>query len=444
MNGNQEQIFSLLELNAAIRSVVESSFPERYWVCAEISELHLNNTGHCYLELIEKDNRSRTIARSRAMIWASTYMLLQPYFEQETGQRLTSGIKVLVQVSVACHELYGISLTIHDINPGYTLGEAARKRSEILARLKDEGVLDMNKELPIPLLPQRIAIISSGTAAGYGDFINQLTNNSHHYSFYPVLFAAVMQGERTEASVIEALNRIYSHIEYFDCVVIIRGGGATSDLGCFDSYPIAANIAQFPLPVIVGIGHERDETVLDDIAAIRVKTPTAAAEWLINRAREAELSALALQQQIIDTVENKLLNETHRLQQLAHAIPMTITTRLHREAVRQQQMTHTIDRNIHERISRESNRLSLITHLIPERIETLIRQERQKIDNMEHTVRLLSPDAVLSRGYSLILHNGKAIQSIENISAGNDVKILLADGSADALITQTIKNKPYE
>lgn len=443
MTGNEGHIITLLELNAAIRSAVENTFAEQYWVCAEISELHLNSTGHCYLELIEKDNRSRTVARSRAMIWASTFLLLQPYFEQETGQKLASGIKVLVQVSVACHELYGISLTIHDINPSYTLGEAARKRSEILTRLKEEGVLEMNRELPLPILPQRIAIISSGTAAGYGDFINQLNNNTHRYVFYPVLFAAVMQGERTEASVIEALNRIYNHTELFDCVVIIRGGGATSDLGCFDSYPLAVNIAQFPLPVIVGIGHERDETVLDHVAAVRVKTPTAAAEWIISQTRNAELSSLSLQQQVIETIGNRLQHESRRLQQLTHTIPMTVTTRLHRETVRQQQLAHAIDSNLHEKITRESGRLSLLAHLIPERLEAYIRKEKQNIENLEHTVKLLSPDAVLSRGYSIILHDDKAIQSIENLSAGSNVKILFYDGSAEAHIIQTSKKTDH-
>ena len=294
MTCDSPHTYSLLEFNAVLRSAVAGAFPDKYWISAEISELHVNAAGHCYLELIEKDSRGATVARQRAMIWAAVYRLLKPYFEQETGYRLAAGIKVLVQVSVSFHELYGMSLAICDINPTYTLGDAARKRAEILRRLTEEGVAEMNRELPVPLVPQRIAVVSSGTAAGYGDFIDQLQNNPYRYIFYPVLFPAVMQGERTEASIIDALNRIYAFADNFDCVVIIRGGGATSDLGSFDSYPLAVNVAQFPLPVIVGIGHDRDETVLDYVAAVRVKTPTAAAEWLVARAHETDLRIDAL------------------------------------------------------------------------------------------------------------------------------------------------------
>lgn len=299
---DQPQAYSLLELNTALRAAVDKAFPDKYWVCAEVSELHVNAAGHCYLELIEKNARGATVARQRAMIWAPVFRLLKPYFEQETGFAFSAGIKVLVQVSVAFHELYGMSLVIGDINPTYTLGDAARRRAEILRRLVDEGVIDMNRELALPIVPQRIAVISSGTAAGYGDFIDQLQNNPYRYVFYPVLFPAVMQGERTESSVIEALNRIYAAIDHFDCVVIIRGGGATSDLGSFDSYPLAANVAQFPLPVVVGIGHDRDETVLDHVAAVRVKTPTAAAEWLVARVHETELRIEALRREAAEAV----------------------------------------------------------------------------------------------------------------------------------------------
>ena len=278
---------SLYELNNLVRSRLEHAFPEEYWVQAELSDVRSNATGHCYLELIEKDARGNNlIARARAMIWNQVYRLLKPYFEQETGQAFVSGLKVLVKVTVGFHELYGYSLTILDIDPSYTLGDMARRRREILAKLEEEGVLTLNKELEMPLLPQRIAVISSATAAGYGDFCNQLAGNPYGYVFYPRLFPAMMQGERVEESIIGALNRIYSHAEAWDVVVIIRGGGATSDLSNFDSYLLAANCAQFPLPIITGIGHERDDTVIDAVAHTRVKTPTAAAEYLIARVHE--------------------------------------------------------------------------------------------------------------------------------------------------------------
>ena len=437
---DQPQAYSLLELNTALRAAVDKAFPDKYWVCAEVSELHVNAAGHCYLELIEKNARGATVARQRAMIWAPVFRLLKPYFEQETGFAFSAGIKVLVQVSVAFHELYGMSLVIGDINPTYTLGDAARRRAEILRRLVDEGVIDMNRELALPIVPQRIAVISSGTAAGYGDFIDQLQNNPYRYVFYPVLFPAVMQGERTESSVIEAFNRIYAAIDHFDCVVIIRGGGATSDLGSFDSYPLAANVAQFPLPVVVGIGHDRDETVLDHVAAVRVKTPTAAAEWLVARVHETELRIEALRRESAEAVEACLSREATRLQQVVSMLPLAVTRRLHAEQSRLLAAVATVERGSHERISQEKSRLSLLTHLIPERISSRLHHEAQRLDSLQQHINLLSPDALLSRGYSLVLKEGKVVRSVADLAAGDATTLLLADGEASATITATQQN----
>ncbi len=437
---DQPQAYSLLELNTALRAAVDKAFPDKYWVCAEVSELHVNAAGHCYLELIEKNARGATVARQRAMIWAPVFRLLKPYFEQETGFAFSAGIKVLVQVSVAFHELYGMSLVIGDINPTYTLGDAARRRAEILRRLVDEGVIDMNRELALPIVPQRIAVISSGTAAGYGDFIDQLQNNPYRYVFYPVLFPAVMQGERTESSVIEAFNRIYAAIDHFDCVVIIRGGGATSDLGSFDSYPLAANVAQFPLPVVVGIGHDRDDTVLDHVAAVRVKTPTAAAEWLVARVHETELRIEALRREAAEAVEACLSREATRLQQVVSMLPLAVTRRLHAEQSRLLAAVATVERGSRERISQEKSRLSLLTHLIPERISSRLHHEAQRLDSLQQRINLLSPDALLSRGYSLVLKEGKVGRSVADLAAGDATTLLLADGEASATITATQQN----
>lgn len=437
---DQPQAYSLLELNTALRAAVDKAFPDKYWVCAEVSELHVNAAGHCYLELIEKNTRGATVARQRAMIWAPVFRLLKPHFEQETGFAFSAGIKVLVQVSVAFHELYGMSLVIGDINPTYTLGDAARRRAEILRRLVDEGVIDMNRELALPIVPQRIAVISSGTAAGYGDFIDQLQNNPYRYVFYPVLFPAVMQGERTESSVIEALNRIYAAIDHFDCVVIIRGGGATSDLGSFDSYPLAANVAQFPLPVVVGIGHDRDDTVLDHVAAVRVKTPTAAAEWLVARVHETELRIEALRREAAEAVEACLSREATRLQQVVSMLPLAVTRRLHAEQSRLLAAVATVERGSRERISQEKSRLSLLTHLIPERISSRLHHEAQRLDSLQQHINLLSPDAMLSRGYSLVLKEGKVVRSVADLAAGDATTLLLADGEASATITATQQN----
>lgn len=444
MTDQHEHIYTLTELNLDIRSTIETNLPSEYWVSAEISECHPNRNGHCYLELIDKDRQGRTSARQRAIIWSNTYNLLHPYFEQVTGERLAAGIKVLVLVSITYHELYGMSLIIHDINPTYTIGEAARRRAEILAQLEEDGIINDNKELTLPLIPQRIAIISSVTAAGYGDFINQLQNNNYGYVFYPVLFAATMQGERTETSVIEALNRINTHIEHFDCVVIIRGGGSTSELASFDSYPLACNIAQFPIPIIVGIGHERDETVLDYVAAVRVKTPTAAAEWLIERMRLADMALQASRQQIVDIVSNRLLRENNRLQQLTAHVPFMVAQRIHNANATLQNHAHVIGRSISEKINSEHNRLSLLSHILPERATMLLRQEQQQLDNLAHTIALLSPDATLARGYSLVTHNNKVVRTIDSLPTDTTVEIHIADGTAQAQITATSKKQNNE
>ena len=275
---------SLYELNRCIAEVINTTFDDHYWVVAEISEIRTASNGHCYLELIEKSPRSNAIvARARATIWSNRWMLCRETFESVTGQRLAAGMKILVCVVVQMHEAYGFSLNIVDIDPSFTLGELALRRQEIIKRLNDEGIIDMNKEIDIPLLPQRIAIVSAQNAAGYGDFCHQLSNNDYGVCFYTHLFPAAMQGAATEKSIIAALDRIYRHQDLFDLVVIIRGGGGTADLNCFDSYDLAVNVANFPLPVIVGIGHERDNTILDMVAHTSVKTPTAAAAFLIDR-----------------------------------------------------------------------------------------------------------------------------------------------------------------
>ncbi|WP_272960160.1 exodeoxyribonuclease VII large subunit [Barnesiella viscericola] len=412
--------FSLLELNARVRDALQEALPERYWVRAEISEARIHPSGHCYLELIEKEESTgRTVAKARATIWATTFRLLRPWFEQSTGQLFTSGIKILVLVSPVFHELYGYSLTIHDIDPTYTLGDAARRRAAILQQLRDEGVADMNKELVWPPLPQRFAIISSPSAAGYGDFMNQLQNNPYGYRVYTALFPASMQGEQTERSIIEALDRIASHEELFDGVVIIRGGGATSDLNSFDSYPLAANVAQFPLPVITGIGHERDDTVIDLVANTRVKTPTAAAEWIIARLHEADLHVAGLSLSISEAVRDRLQHEKQTLQRTTSALPMLVERRI-----------------LNERHKSELW-LEQIKHALRSRLDA----ERSRLDQLATTVELVSPQSLLQRGYSLTLHQGRVVKSVTDLAPGETIETLLADGSVVSRVETTQSSK---
>ncbi len=312
---------SLYDLLGQVKLAFKSSLPGAWWVMAEISELKLNYSGHCYLELIEKNETGESIrAKVRATIWSSVFRMLQPYFETTTRMQLTAGIKVMVKVNADFHELYGFSLNITDIEPSYTIGELARQKQEIINRLKAEGVFDMNKQLTVPRLPCKIAVISSGTAAGFGDFTDQLKKNQFGYKFYLKLFPAVMQGDEAEQSIIAALDKIYGYEAFFDAVVIIRGGGAQSDLNCFNNYWLNYNICQFPLPVLTGIGHEQDETIADLVACKRLKTPTAVAEFLISLFQEADEEISERSLSLYNMVNDRVRDENERLTAICSAI----------------------------------------------------------------------------------------------------------------------------
>lgn len=289
---------SLYELNSLVAEAISIGVPGQYWVEAEISEAR-EVRGHCYLELVEKDDRSNTpVARASAKCWQNRWSIIRPMFERVTGQRLHAGMKVMLRVYANFHEAYGFSWIVSDINPEYTLGDLARRCKEIVERLKADGVFDLQRELLLPMFAQRIAVVSSEGAAGFGDFCRQLHDNAGGYQFDVRLFPAVMQGEAVERSVVEALNAIYEVQERYDCVVIIRGGGATSDLSGFDTLALAENVANFPLPIITGIGHDRDETVLDLVAFAHVKTPTAAAQLLVDNLSQTAALADRLCQRV--------------------------------------------------------------------------------------------------------------------------------------------------
>ena len=404
---------SLLELNTLVRNRVQAAMPDRYWVRAEVSEARENRSGHCYLELVEKDETSGEMqAKARAVIWATVYRMLRAHFAAETGMAIAPGIKLLIEVSVDMHELYGYTLTVHDIDPSYTMGDMARQRAEIIRRLTQEGIIDMNRELSWPLLPQRIAVISSPTAAGYGDFIDQLHRNPYGYRFYTALYTAAMQGAHAESSVIEALERIYAHESDFDGVVIIRGGGATSELSCFDSYPLAQNVAQFPLPLIVGIGHDRDETVLDRVANVRVKTPTAAAEWLIARVAEADRRRLDLQASLASEIDNRLRQERQRLAAAGQRLPLLIERRITLERSRLDHLAPTLRQAVTRSMERQQQRLALLSR----------------------SVELSSPERILKRGFSLTLKEGKAVRSADELRSGDRITTFYGEGCSESQI----------
>jgi len=404
---------SLLELNEQVKESVKLAFSKAVWVRAEISELHENAAGHAYWELIEKEeNTDRIIAKTKGNCWAFTYRMLKSYFENSTGEQLKTGLKVLISCTVEYHELYGISLNIKDIDPSFTLGDMARRRMEIIRRLQDDGVFDMNKEVPLSVTPQRIAIISSATAAGYGDFMDQLANNSGGYAFYTKLFPAVMQGEQTVNSIIQALDKIYTHQDKFDAVVIIRGGGATAELSSFDNYDLAFNCTQFPLPIITGIGHQRDESILDLVAHTRAKTPTAVAEFLINNMEEAAEKLAEVQHYILSLVEGRMQEENHRLQKILIQFPHLVSTQTRRKKETINLLQHKLSNNLRHLLTTKKNSLAL----------------------MEKEVILSSPDVLLKKGYSLTLKNGKMVKSISQLKQGDNITTRLIDGEVKSIV----------
>ena len=433
-----KQALSLVELNQRIRMTLEQAFPDTYWVRAEMSDVRENGaSGHCYLEFIEKDPRSgQLLAKVRGAIWAKTFRLLKPYFEMETGQRFVSGLKVLVRVTVDFHELYGLSLTVVDIDPAYTLGDMARKRLEIIRQLQEEGVFELNKELPLPLLPRRIALISSPTAAGYEDFMNQLTHNRAGYPFYVKLFPALMQGERTEESVIAALDRIYAHQELFDVVALLRGGGATSDLNSFDSYLLAANCAQFPLPILTGIGHERDDTVVDLVAHTRLKTPTAVAEFLIARMDQAAQTVEELQQTMTQSASMRMLQEKQRLQSYATRFPALVGQRMERNRTLLHQLGAKLPTMAQGFVERKRAMVDRLVMQLRNATTTHLAEKQRFLQLQEQFVRMASPDYILRRGYSLTLREGKIIKLAEELQAGEELTTRFMDGEVKSIIKE--------
>ena len=419
---------SLYELNALVRQSVRLSMPDAYWVQAELSDVRTNYSGHCYLEFVQKDPKSNALlAKARGIVWSNVFRELKPYFERETGQAFVAGLKVLVRVTVDFHELYGYSLTVIDIDPTYTLGDMAKRRREILQRLEEEGVLTLNKELELPELTQRIAVISSPTAAGYGDFCDQLERNAFGFVFYTKLFPAVMQGEQVEDSIIRALNRINAGHGRWDVVVIIRGGGATSDLSGFDTYELATNCAQFPIPIITGIGHERDDTVIDKVAHTRVKTPTAAAEFLINHLRETADRLEAYASFFYQEVPSWLGEQKERLDRFVARIPARVQMRIQNEGFRQERLVKRVHLAWQARMMRETYRLQLDGRLNVA-LQSRLQREGGRLQLLEQQVKAASPELLLQKGYSITLKNGKAVTEASALHPGDEVVTRVAKG----------------
>jgi exodeoxyribonuclease VII large subunit len=454
--------FTLSELNREIKSCIESRFTSPVWVIAEINSMNIHRSGHCYLELVQKsDLNDSVIASARGVIWSSIFNRLKAYFETTSGTDFEKGLKVLVKVSVDYHAQFGLSLNIRDIDPAYTLGDIARRRKEIIDKLEKENVIDINKTIEIPLIIKNIAVISSASAAGYEDFMNQLNKNSFNYKFNLELFEANMQGQQTEKSVISAFDSIFQTIEKFDIVCILRGGGSKTDLAAFDNYNIAFYVTQFPIPVITGIGHERDETVTDIVANTRLKTPTAAAEFIINNnaAFEAEINGLAnsisekvrdylyinnliitnvsvkiskLRKHISDKTENcndyfyRLRNALNRNMRERHSHLELLENR---KRIYSKEIIKNSDRNLDNYILR---------------LRTSVKQEliskQRKLDNIENNVRLTDPANILKRGFSITKLNGKIVSDASKLQQNDEIETVFAKSSVKSKVVNNKRN----
>ena len=463
----------LSELNKLIREKMLDAFPGSLWVVAEISELKINRTGHCYLELIEHDN-DEIVARARATVWSYTFRMLKPYFETTTGQLFSQGIKILVNVTVEFHSVYGLSLNIRDIDPTYTIGDLVRQRNEIIKRLKQAGVFDMNRELSLPLVPQRIAVISSSTTAGYLDFMNELENNRNKFRFFVTLFEATMQGEEAPSSILNAFDRIFAAEDQFDLVVIIRGGGAVADLNCFDNYDLAFAVTQFPLPVVTGIGHEKDDTITDLVAHTRLKTPTAVAEFLVQGLQRFLDHLEEKTTEVIHLVKEITSREEIQIERLAGKVIRSGTAYLGLRSGQVSQLVSRLHRGVQHYNYKNGIELNNIRHRLTHLTEIFIRvnqtradtkirnlevltgrllvrkedqvargmenlrllvnemiiREKTKLKGLSKNLQLLKPEVILKRGYTLSLQDGKIVKRLKDLQPESEMETRFSDGSA--------------
>ncbi len=430
---------------------------------AEINSLNVNKNGHCYLELVEKsENSAKIIAKSRAIIWAYQYNIIRSYFEQTTGKKLESGLKVLLKALPQFHEIYSFSLIITDINPDFTLGDMALQRQKIIRQLQDEGIFELNKENQLSRLPKTIALISSSTAAGYGDFINHINNNPYGYKISIILYNAIMQGEACAASIIEQLEHIYEELDRYDAVLIMRGGGSKSNLSCFDDYELALNICHFPLPVIAGIGHERDQSIVDMVVHTSLKTPTAVADFLLSLYLDADSLIETYRQQLTRLSENILASNSQKLSKLNQAFFRQVYERLNTEKSILQSKEQKLRKQLNTQlnyansnldfkskrllqlsnniIDKEKTQLNSSLETLKKSAITLLLTQEKKIIQKEKNLSLLNPENLLKRGYSILSKNGEIVHSLDEISIGDELINRIASGELKSIV-QAIKKK---
>lgn len=455
----QKKSVTLYELNKTIQLEVNETFPGTFWITAEIGQLKENYSGHCYLELIEKNPLDETIiAKARAIIWSRKYHMLKSFFETTTGQEFREGLKILINAGIEFHEIYGYSLNILDLDPTYTIGDLEKQKQDTIRKLVEEGVIDMNKGLEISAVPQRIAVISSKTAAGYGDFGDQLEKNAYGYKIYYRLFPAIMQGDGAEDSIIKALERIYQYEGFFDLVAIIRGGGSKSDLQCFNRYWLAYYISQFPLPVITGIGHEQDETVTDLVAHTKLKTPTAVAEYIIDRLAQFDTQLDQLKSDFVHIVTAHTEQQQQKLElygvNLSRIIKYTVnrnTERLNEYLIHSVKYTKkllksklkdlfttktSLDNLISKRTTLEKYKLEVHAKNLRNKSRNFLMTRTKQLLYYKKSNDLLDPQHVLNRGFSMTTVNGRVIKNVEQVSMGDEITTRLKTGSLLSKITK--------
>lgn len=419
---------TLLELTQRISNLVMRPETQNVWITAELQDV-ASRGGHCYMELLQKDEDGRQVARIRGCCWANIYGPLSRRFYEATGQQFASGLKVMLRVSATMHSVFGLSLVIQEVNPEYTMGDLIRRRNEILRKLQDEGILEDNRSLKWPIVIQRVAIISAPGAAGYGDFMNQLLNNPSRLKFKTRLFPAVMQGASAPASIIAALEEIAKEAKEWDGVVIIRGGGATSDLQAFEDYALAASVAQFPLPVAIGIGHERDVTVLDWVANIRLKTPTAVAEWLIGKGETVLGALIAAGNKIVQYATQRVTGDKEQLAQAEALLPVAATGAVERSKAMLTRAVSTLYGLSSGKIEPSRARLDMIAANLAAASSNQLRRQAERLDASEKLLEVLSPASTLARGYSITRIDGHAVSSVKDVPLGALLEITVADGS---------------
>ena len=431
------QYLSLFQLNQKIQTALDQQLDASYWVVAEIGELRINQKGHCYMEFVEKDHQ-RLTAKIRANLWAYDFHNINSLFKSVTGKALASGMKVLAKVMVQFHEIYGLSLQVKDLDPNFTLGERARLRQMVIDRLNKEGIADANRRLSLPLVPQRIAVISSSTAAGYGDFIDQLINNKYGFSFEVNLFESVMQGSEAIGSITRAFNSVASKKDDFDLLVLIRGGGSQVDLDCFDSYEVASEIARFPIPVVTGIGHQRDDTIADRMANTKIKTPTAVAEFLINGMMAFDEQLNLQFEQLKRNTSKHIENQKNQLFAMLKSLDYGTKNLINSSSHSLSQLGQRLESNAKTCLKHNQGAIDLFQKALVRRYPQVISNELQSLKVLETRISMADPENVLKRGYSITYLEGKVVKKDTDISEGDELMTKVHSKSINSKVIKII------